>query len=129
MDRREVIADINSLAENIAQVAVLDAPAQVPLEDDLLKYIIQADLIAAHDSRREPQVEARGEILINFLVCTRCAVVAFIRDDHVEIIRSEPVQAPHKALHTGDDHLLPAAGIGGDLKSNRAIVILGGLPN
>ena len=62
-------------------------------------------------------------MLIDFLICTCGAVVAFIRNDHVKIIWCKSVKSAYKTLNTRDNNFLSAALIFCDLESYRAVII------
>ena len=123
MHRRQVETDVHSPAGDVAQVSILDSPAEIPLEDDLAEDRVQADLVAAVYCCGEPQVKPWVKMLIDFLICTCGAVVAFIRNDHVKIIWCKSVKSAYKTLNTRDNNFLAAALIFCDLESYRAVII------
>ena len=74
-------------------------------------------------------MQTRIEVTVYLLVGTRSRSVALIRNYHVKIIRAKPIQPSNQTLHTGDDHFFSVTSLLCHLKTYRAVVILGGLPD
>ena len=127
VDGPQVVADVHALAEDVAQILVLDSPAEVPLEDNLLEHIAQTYLVAAVGRGREPDELLRLEVFKNLSVGICGSVVGLIADDQSEVIRAEPLQPPHKALYRRADHFLSAGMAPGPLYAVRAVKVFPGL--
>ena len=99
------------------------------VEDDFGIHIIQPCLVSPVRGSGEADVLFRGEILIDFLIGTGGSMVGFVRNNHAEIIRVEPIKPPDKGLDGSNDHILPVAVLCRDFKAYRAIVVSGRLPH
>ena len=127
VDGPQVVADVHALAEDAAQILVLDSPAEVPLEDNLLEHIAQTYLVAAVGRGREPDELLRLEVFKNLSVGICGSVVGLIADDQSEVIRAEPLQPPHKALYRRADDLLTVGAAPGPLHTVGAVEVFPGL--
>ena len=128
-DPGQVVANLNPLAEDVAEIPVLDAPSEIPLKDDLGEDIVQADLVSPVGRSRETDVKPRIEMIINLPICTGCCMMAFIRDNHVKIIWRKFVQPSNKALDARNNNFLAVAFIFCNFKPNGAVVVFCWLTN
>ena len=127
VDGPQVVADVHALAQDVAQVVVLYPPAKIPLEDDFLEHVAQPDFVTTVGCGREADQLQRLEVFKNLSVGIGGSVVGLVADNQAEVMRAEPLQSPHKALHRRADHLLAVSVAPGPLHTVGAVKIFPGL--
>ena len=81
VDLAQVIADVDTPAEDVAEISVLNAPAKISLEDDLGEHCIQTNLIAAVRRRSKTDELVRCEVVEDLPVSICCGVVCLVADN------------------------------------------------
>ena len=56
-------------------------------------------------------------------------MVAFICNQHIEVMRGKTVQSPHKALYAGNYDFLAVTGIFSNIEPHWAIIVFSRLPD
>ena len=107
----QVIADVDTAAEDVTEIALRNAPPEIPPEHDLVEHVAEPCLVGAVRCRREPDDLMGREVVQHFPVGRRCGVVCLVHDNGVKAFRLEPFQPVDKALHAGRNHLV--RGLGG----------------
>ena len=94
---------------DIAEVAILYAPAKIPLKDDLAEYVIQPDFVASVWRCCEADQLLRPEVVKYLAVCTGRRVMGLVADNETEVLRIEVAQTARQRLNAGTDNLLAVA--------------------
>lgn len=112
-------------AINIAKISVGDSPTQVFLENDIVKYRSEPSVVSPSRRRRETDVEARPQVVVDFPIGWCQGVVRLIGDNHVEVAGFKfPLKAIRKRLHRSRDYLLTMRVPLGLFYADRAAVVL-----
>ena len=106
----QVIADVDAAAEDVTEIALRNAPPQIPPEHDLVKHIAEPCLVRTVRGCREPDDFVWREVVQHFPVGGCCGVVCLVHNNGVKAFRLEPFQPVDKALHAGRNHLVRGSG-------------------
>lgn len=120
------------VAVDVGEIAVLDAPPEVALEDDVLEHAVQAAIVAPLRGRGETDMEPRLQIGVDLAVGRGQGVMRLVGDDHVELTGLEgPLEpvAARERLDGGGDDLFALTPLPRLLDAHRTVVVLDRLVN
>ena len=123
MDRGQIKANVHPAAMDIAEIAVLNTPPEIPLKDDFGEHRVQPDLISTVGCCCKPHQLLRPEVVEDLPVSIRGSVVCFVADDKPKVLRIKIIQPAYQRLNTGAHDLLTVTVLLGTFNAVRAVEV------
>ena len=105
MDPAQIIPDIDTLADDVRKIPLLNAPAQILIKDDGAEDIVQAGTIRPVGGGGKAQQQPGGKVIQQFAVAFGRGMVGFIHHNGVKRVRGVTVQPVAQALNRCADNL------------------------